>query len=133
MEAERRAIERYVALLMADSVGAVLTGRVTGTQRFGLFVSLDETGAEGLIPVSTLGDDIFLLDERHHALVGQRYGEAFGLGDTVRVQLAEADAVTGQLSFRLEAHERAPGAELARAAWRKGRGARRAAPPRWRR
>ena len=140
MEAERRAVERYVALLMADSVGAVFAGRVTGAQRFGLFVSLDETGAEGLIPVSTLGDDIFLLDERHHALVGQRYGEAFGIGDVVRVQLAEAEPLTGQLSFRLEEHERAPGAELARAAWKKdfgktrGRpGGRRAGSPRGRR
>ncbi len=136
MEAERRAIERYVALLMSSSVGAVFAGRVTGAQRFGLFVSLDETGAEGLIPVSTLGDDIFLLDERHHALVGQRYGEAFGIGDVVRVQLAEAEPVTGQLSFRLESHERAPGAELARAAWKKefgkgggGRGRGRRPPP----
>ena len=104
MEAERRAIERYVALLMSSSVGAMFAGRVTGAQRFGLFVSLDETGAEGLIPVSTLGDDIFLLDERHHALVGQRYGEAFGIGDVVKVQLAEAEPVTVQLSFRLESH-----------------------------
>ena len=73
---------------------------------------------------------MFLLDERHHALVGQRYGETFGLGDIVRVQLAEADPVIGQLSFRLEAHERAHGAELARAAWKKGgRTAGRRLPP----
>ena len=136
MEAERRTLERYVALFMADRAGSVFAGRVTGVQRFGLFVTLDETGAEGLVPVSSLGDDAFLHDERHHALVGQRYGESFGLGDVVRVLLAEVDTLTGSLSFRLESHERAHGAELARAAWRKGqRGpvGRRGGPPRGRR
>ncbi|MFO1069070.1 MAG: ribonuclease R [Geminicoccaceae bacterium] len=136
MEAERRALERYVALFMADRAGSVFAGRVTGVQRFGLFVTLDETGADGLVPVSSLGDDAFVHDERHHALVGQRYGESFGLGDVVRVLLAEVDTLTGSLSFRLESHERARGAELARTAWRKGqRGpvGRRGGPPRGRR
>jgi ribonuclease R len=133
MEAERRVAERYVALFMASRVGAVFKGRVTGVQRFGLFVTLDESGAEGIVPVSTLGDDAFLHDERHHALVGQRYGETFGLGDIVAVELAEADPVVGQLSFRIESHERAHGAELARAAWKKGRGSGRRAPIRRRR
>ena len=128
MEAERRVLERFVALFMQGRVGAIFAGRVTGVQRFGLFVTLDETGAEGLIPVSTLGDDAFLLDERHHAVVGQRHGETFGLGDIVRVELAEADPVAGTLSFRLEAHERAHGARLARDAWRKAGGGRRPAP-----
>jgi ribonuclease R len=86
-----------------------------------------------MIPVSTLGDDVFLLDERHHALVGQRFGETFGLGDIVKVMLAEADPILGQLSFRLEEHERAHGAELARAAWKKGRGGSRRLPARRRR
>jgi ribonuclease R len=133
MECERRALERFVALFMASRLGALFAGRVTAVQRFGLFVTLDETGAEGLIHVSTLGDDAFLLDERHHALVGQRWGESFGLGDRVRVELVEADALTGQLAFRLDAHERARGAELARAAWRKGRGAATRGPGRARR
>ena len=72
---------------------------------FGLFVSLDETGADGLVPVSTLGDDAFQLDERHQALVGQRTGETFALGDRVKVELVEADPVQGTLLFRLDAHE----------------------------
>ncbi len=127
MEAERRVVERFVALFMQGRVGGVFAGRVTGVQRFGLFVTLDETGAEGLVPVATLGDDAFLLDERHHALVGQRYGETFGLGDIVRVELADADPVAGMLSFRLDTHERAHGARLAREAWRKAGGGRRLA------
>jgi ribonuclease R len=119
MEAERGALERLTALYLAGSRGALLEGKITGVQRFGLFVTLDESGAEGLVPVSTLGDDIFAHDERHHALVGQRQGESFGLGDTVTVEIVEADAVTGSLIFRIDEHQRGHGAELARKAWRR--------------
>ncbi len=129
VQAERQALARYTALFMADKVGAQFTGRVIGVQRFGLFVVLDGTGAEGLVPVSTLGDDAFHFDEQHQALVGVRYGETFGLGDAVTVTLADVDPVMGQLAFRIESHERAHATELARAAWakagpmRRGRGA----------
>ena len=120
MEAERRALERLVALMLADRVGAVFGARVTTVVYFGLFVTLEESGAEGLVPVSTLGDEAFQLDERHQALVGQRTGETFALDDRVTVELVEADPVQGTLQFRLDAHEPGRGAKLARAAWRKG-------------
>jgi ribonuclease R len=120
MEAERRAFERLMALFLADRVGTVFAARVTTVVYFGLFVTLDETGADGLVPVSTLGDDAFQLDERHQALVGQRKGETFALGDRVKVELVEADPVQGTLLFRLDAHEPGKGAALARAAWKMG-------------
>ena len=114
MECERGALERLAALFLAGRVGARFTGRITGVQRFGLFVTLDETGADGLVPVSGLGDELFLHDERHHALVGRQSGLTLGLGDRVVVELLEADPVTGSLLFRLEEHERAEGAPLVR-------------------
>lgn len=122
MEAEREALQRFVALVMRRQAGARFRGRVTGVQYFGLFVTLDESGAEGFVPVSTLGDDVYNFDERHHALVGRRYGETFGLGDLVEVELVEADPVRGTLLFRLEGHERAHGARLARESWERGGG-----------
>ncbi|MFO1038745.1 MAG: ribonuclease R [Geminicoccaceae bacterium] len=139
MEAERRAFERFVSLYLADRVGTVFEGRITSVVYFGLFVTLDDTGAEGLVPVSGLGDEAFLLDERHYALIGQRSGEAFGMGDRVKVTLVEADAIQGSLLFRLEEHVRGHGAELARGAWKKSGGRmqggrpRRGPPPRRRR
>ena len=122
MEGERAAVDRFTALFLASRVGAQFAGKIIGVQRFGLFVALDETGAEGLVPVSTLGDDAFHYDERHHALVGQRWGEVFGLGDPVVVELIEADTANGSLAFQVVEHTRAKGAELARAAWAKGGG-----------
>ena len=97
-----------MALFLADRVGAVFPARVTTAVYFGLFVTLDETGADGLVPVSTLGDDAFQLDERHQALVGQRTGESFALGDRVKVELVEADPVQGTLLFRLDAPRAGP-------------------------
>ncbi|MDW8371506.1 MAG: ribonuclease R, partial [Geminicoccaceae bacterium] len=112
MECERGALERMIALFMAERVGARFAGRITGVQFFGLFVALDETGAEGLLPLSELDDDVYEHDPRHHLLVGRRTGEVFGMGDRVEVTLLEADPATGSLLLRLEEHKRAPGAAL---------------------
>lgn len=97
MAAERDAMDRYIAAFLEDRVGASFTGRITGVTRFGLFVRLDETGADGLIPVSSLGDEYFVHDDRTHALVGQRTGRRWPLGKTVEARLVEATPVTGGL------------------------------------
>jgi ribonuclease R len=99
--AERDALNRFTAIFLADRVGAEFNGRVNGVTRFGLFVTLDETGADGLIPVSTLPDDYYSHDEARHCLVGRRSGLIFSLGEQVEVQLAEANSLTGSLIFRL--------------------------------
>jgi ribonuclease R len=97
--AERGAMDRYVAAYMSNHVGAVFAGRITSVTRFGLFVSLDDTGADGLIPIRTLGQEFFRHDESRQILMGERTGETFGLGDRLQVKLMEADTVTGGLLF----------------------------------
>ncbi len=99
--AERDAMDRYTTAFMAERVGATFSARVSGVTRFGLFVTLDETGADGLIPVSTLADDYFVHDEVNHALVGERSGTTFTLSDPVVVELVEADTVTGGMVFTI--------------------------------
>ncbi|PWC39068.1 ribonuclease R [Azospirillum sp. TSO35-2] len=99
--AERDAVDRYTAAFLADRVGERFTGRVSGVSRFGLFVRLDESGADGLIPASTLPDDRYEHDEAAHALVGQRHGRTYRLSDRVAVVLVEADPLTGSTLFRL--------------------------------
>jgi ribonuclease R len=99
--AERGAMDRYVAAYMAAHVGASFAGRVTSVTRFGLFVSLDGTGADGLIPVRSLGQEFFRHDEGRQMLIGERTGDSYGLGDRVRVRLDEADRATGGLLFDL--------------------------------
>jgi len=101
MAAERDAMDRYIAAFLADHVGAEFDGKITGVTRFGLFVRLSETGADGLVPVSTLGGEYFIHDDRSHALVGERSGRRWVLGTMVRVRLAEATPVTGGLVFEM--------------------------------
>jgi ribonuclease R len=101
MAAERDSVDRYVAAYMQDRVGAVFDGRITGVTRFGLFLRLADTGAEGLLPMRSLGTDFFRHDEKRHALVGERTGKAYRLGDTLSVRLAEAAPLTGGLRFEL--------------------------------
>ena len=101
MAAERDATDRYVASFLADRVGAEFAGRITGVTRFGLFVRLAETGADGLIPIGSLGGEYFHHDERAHALVGERSGARWTLGREVEVRLTEATPITGGLLFEL--------------------------------
>jgi len=106
--AERDALNRFTTLFLADRVGAHFAGRVNGVTRFGLFVTLDETGADGLVPVSSLPEDYYIHDEVRHCLVGKRFGLTFSLGDIVKVELAEANALTGSLLFHLLKDDNAP-------------------------
>jgi ribonuclease R len=99
MAAERDATDRYVAAYLSEREGAEFEGRITGVTRFGLFVRLDDTGADGLVPVSSLGDEYFIHDDRTHALVGERSGRRWRLGARVSVRLREATPLTGGLLF----------------------------------
>ena len=101
MAAERDATDRYMAAFLADRIGAEFDARVTGVTRFGLFVRLRETGADGLIPISSLGGEYFRHEERTHSLVGDRSGGRWRLGAVVRVRLVEATPITGGLLFEM--------------------------------
>jgi ribonuclease R len=99
--AEWDTIDRFTAVYLAERVGHVFAGRVTGVTRFGLFVTLDETGGDGLIPMRSLPDDFYVHDAARHELRGRRGGRRFRLGAEVQVRLAEADPVTGGLIVEL--------------------------------
>ncbi len=101
--AERDTADRLVAAFLAQSVGATFEGRIQGVTRFGLFVHLEETDANGLLPISALGAERFRLDEAHHTLTGERTRTRFALGDEVSVRLEEANPLTGGIVFSLAA------------------------------
>ncbi len=101
MAAERDTTDRYLAAYLADRVGAEFAGRISGVQRFGLFVRLDETGADGLIPIRAVGREFFHYDEASQTLTGSETGVTLGIGQKVLVRLAEAVPVTGGLLLDL--------------------------------
>jgi ribonuclease R len=99
--AEREAVDRYTAAFLVKRTGELFGGRVSGVIRAGLFVQLDETGADGIVPVSSLPNDFYDHDEQRHALVGRRWGQVYRLGDKVQVRLVSAQPLTGGLTFEL--------------------------------
>jgi ribonuclease R len=101
MAAERDTTDRYLAAYLSDRVGAEFAGRISGVQRFGVFVRLDETGADGLIPVRALGREFFQYDEGSQTLMGSETGLTLGIGQRVTVRLSEAVPVTGGLILEL--------------------------------
>jgi ribonuclease R len=101
MAAERETNDRLIAHFLVDRVGAIFEGHISGVTRAGLFVKLDETGADGFIPARTIGTEYFRYQEADHALVGVESGEIHRLGDRVSVKLVEAAPVAGALRFEL--------------------------------
>lgn len=101
MAAERETVDRLIAHHLAGRVGEEFDGRVGGVTKAGLFIALPDYGADGFVPISTLGNDYFIYDEAHQALTGQKTGLGFRLGDSVKVRLAEAIPLAGALRFEM--------------------------------
>jgi ribonuclease R len=99
--AAREATDRYLAIFMADRIGAQFDARIAGVTRAGLFVRLSETGADGFSPAARLGEEYWIHDEVHGALVGQRTGRRYEMGQQVEVKLLEATPLTGGLLFEI--------------------------------
>jgi ribonuclease R len=99
--AERESTDRYVAAFLSDRVGEIFAGRIASVTRFGLFVALDDSGADGLVPISSLPSDFYDHDEPGHALVGRRWGRTFQLGARVEVRLLAAAPLTGGMTFQI--------------------------------
>ncbi|GBE44533.1 ribonuclease R [bacterium BMS3Bbin10] len=99
--AERQTVDRLIAAFLADRIGVLFAARVSGVVRTGLFVRLEETGADGFVPASSIGGDYFRHDERRQALIGDRTGMGYSLGDRVEVRLIEAIPSAGALRFEM--------------------------------
>ena len=108
--AERDAMDRYSAYFMRDKVGASFMARISGVTRFGIFITVDDIGADGLVPIKTLPNDYYIHDEERHLLRGRNNGMVFRLGDRVEVTLKEVTPVTGGMLFEVMGTASAPGA-----------------------
>ncbi len=101
MLAERDTTDRYLAAYLSERVGTEMTGRISGIARFGVFVKLDETGADGLIPIREIGREYFHFDRESQTLMGSDTGLVIGIGQRVTVRLSESVPVTGGLILEL--------------------------------
>jgi ribonuclease R len=115
VSAERDTVDRFTAAFLAERIGEIVDGTVSGVVRFGLFVTLEPSGGDGLLSVFDLPDDRYHLHPKSQSLEGLRWGRRFMLGDRLRVRILEAEAVSGTIRLALagDADEDAPDAEEA--------------------
>jgi len=101
-EAEREILQWKKVRFMADKVGDVFEGYITGVAPFGMFVELIEHYVEGLVHVSTMADDYYRYREQTHALFGENTKKTYRLGDQVRVQIIRVDMERRQIDLGLD-------------------------------
>lgn len=103
VDAEREVMHRYLSLYMLEHEKLNYVARISSVQSFGFFVSIDETGVDGLVPMSALTEDFFVHNESQMCLQGRKTGITYKIGDLIQVQVDEIDVLTGQISFKLRA------------------------------
>lgn len=101
MSAERETTDRLIASHLSGQIRARFFGRIAGVTKAGLFVRLDDTGADGFVPASSIGREYYVHDETRMALVGSDTGETYQLGDRIEVRLLEATPISGGLRFEI--------------------------------
>ena len=88
---------------MRDKVGEVFTGKINAVTSFGVFILLDDIHIEGLLHISELGKDYFHFDIQRQAIVGEKSGVTFKLGDALTVKVVRADLESAKIDFVLSA------------------------------
>lgn len=101
MLAERDTTDRYLAAYLSEKVGEEFSGKISGIAKFGLFVKLDDTGADGIVPLGSLGNEYFNYNTEQNTLHGSDTGMVIALGMRVTAKLAEAVPVTGGIALEI--------------------------------
>jgi len=99
--AEREAIDRYTAQYLSNQIGAKFNAQISGATRAGLFIKLDQTGADGLVPIRSLPQDFYVHNETLHQLKGRKTGRTYRIGQKIEVTLLEAIPITGGMIFEI--------------------------------
>ena len=108
MEAERAAVKVMQVEYMKRHLGDEFEGLISGVMRFGVFIEINDLLVEGMIHVRDLEDDYYLYDEKSYALIGQRKGKRYRLGDTVKVKVIRVNAEEREIDFAMVTGETAP-------------------------
>lgn len=100
-DAERASIKYKQVEFMLNKIGEHFSGNISGLTRWGMYVELEDTKIEGMIPLNSMDDDVYRYDEKKNQIIGTRYKEIFEFGDKVRIKVNGADLILKQLDFRL--------------------------------
>ncbi|QZE14145.1 ribonuclease R [Halosquirtibacter laminarini] len=99
--AERASIKYKQVEFMADKIGSIFEGTISGVTEWGIYVELEENKCEGMIPLSLLRDDYYQFDEKNYCIVGKAFGNKYQMGDKLQVRIAKANLEKKQLDFEL--------------------------------
>ncbi len=101
IQAERESVKYKQVEFLMDKLGQVFDGLISGVSKWGIFVQLDESKAEGLLRFNDLKDDYYFFDEDNYRIIGKQYGYIFQLGDKIQVLVKKVDLEKKQLDFEL--------------------------------
>ena len=100
-EAERASIKYKMVEFMTERLGQEFDGHISGVTEWGIYVELEETHIEGMVPMREMTDDFYSFDETEYALIGNSTGRRLTLGDRVKIKVLRADLARRQLDFQL--------------------------------
>lgn len=100
-DAERTSVKYKLVEFMQDKVGQEFEGTVSGITEWGMYVEIDETHIEGMVPLREIRSDFFEFDEEHYRLVGKRTHKVYKLGDRARIKVKQANLEMRQLDYEL--------------------------------
>lgn len=100
-DAERTSVKYKLVEFMQDKVGLEFEGTVSGVTEWGMYVEIDDTHIEGMVPLREIRSDFFEFDEEHYRLVGKRTQKVFRLGDRARIKVKQANLEMRQLDYEL--------------------------------
>jgi len=106
MEAEREVQDRFMAKYMQQHLGSIFDGTIVGVGIPGIFIELDNIGAQGFIPKQELGNDYFIFNETQHCYVGKRTRKIYQIGNRVKVVVTNADPILCSIGFSLVKEQR---------------------------
>jgi len=101
LEAERSSIKLKQAEFMKDKIGQIFDALISGVSKYGIFAEIVDNYCEGMIRLRDLTDDFYYLDEDNYQVIGQRYGETYRLGDSIKVMVKNVDIQKKQIDFKL--------------------------------
>ena len=100
-DAERTSVKYKQAEFLSDKIGQTFAAHISGVSKWGMYAEIEGNKCEGMIPIGSLRDDYYMLDEDNYQVIGRRYGKCYKLGDPVRIQVKGVDMMKKQIDFLL--------------------------------
>ena len=100
-DAERTSVKYKQAEYLADKLGQVFPALISGVSKWGIYAEIEGNKCEGMIPIGSLKDDYYMLDEDNYQVIGRRYGRTYKLGYPVHIRVRHVDLLKKQIDFDL--------------------------------